>query len=172
MRSLVEEGNRKLPSIRTIQPDRRRHTVARAARVAVPMAVAVVLALAGPAGAATCNVPSGTYPTIQSAVDAPSCSPIIVAAGTYAEAVVVSRSLEITGAGSGASFIYGGIEILAGTVSVTGFHLSGSGEALWAHSGAEVSGFDLGVVNGTVETPLFANGFEGGTTDAWTEVSP
>jgi hypothetical protein len=43
----------------------------------------LVLALrALPVAAATCLVPSSAYPTIQAAVDDPTCDPIDVAAGT------------------------------------------------------------------------------------------
>lgn len=137
-----------------------------------PVALATALLLAGVADTNTCTVPSPAHPTIQSAVDAPSCSQVDVAAGTYAEAVVVDRSLVLTGAGSGSTFIEGGLEIQAGSVTAAGFHLSAPGEALWAHSTAEISGSDLEVVSGFVETPIFADGFEGGTTDAWDAAWP
>ena len=123
-------------------------------------------------GAATCNVPSGTHPDLQTAVDDIGCDPIVVGAGSFVETVVVDRSLSLDGTGSDQSFIQGGVEVQAGTVNITGFHISGPGEALWSHSGAEVSGFDLVVINGVVENPLFADGFEGGTTGAWSAVSP
>ena len=123
-------------------------------------------------GAATCNVPSGPHPDLQTAVDDIGCDPIVVGAGSFVETVVVDRSLSLDGTGSDQSFIQGGVEVQAGTVNITGFHISGPGEALWSHSGAEVSGFDLVVINGVVENPLFADGFEGGTTGAWSAVSP
>ena len=123
-------------------------------------------------GAATCNVPSATHPDIQTAVDDIGCDPIVVGAGSFVETVVVDRSLSLQGSGSSQSCILGGVEVQEGTVIITGFHLSGPGEALWSHSGAEVSGFDLVVINGIVETPLFADGFEDGTTDAWSAASP
>ena len=123
-------------------------------------------------GAATCNVPSGTHPDLQTAVDDIGCDPIVVGAGSFVETVVVDRSLSLDGTGSDQSFIQGGVEVQAGTVNITGFHISGPGEALWSHSGAEVSGFDLVVINGVVENPLFADGFEGGPTGAWSAVSP
>jgi nitrous oxidase accessory protein NosD len=136
------------------------------------LVVALILLCTAAAGADTCTVPSTAHPTIQSAVVTPSCSQIDVAAGTYTETVVVDRSLELTGAGSTSSFIRGGIEVQAGSAAVTGFHLSGPGEALWAHSGAEVAGFDLVVVNGMVETPLFTDDFESGGTGEWSAVVP
>jgi hypothetical protein len=51
-------------------------------------------------------------------------------------------------------------------------HIAAAGEALWSHSGAEVSGFDVVVVSGAVETPIFADGFEDGTTGSWSATVP
>jgi hypothetical protein len=53
--------------------------------------------------AAVCSVPSGTYPTIQSAASDPSCSEIDVAPGAYSENVVVNFSTTINGAQAGNS---------------------------------------------------------------------
>jgi cysteine-rich repeat protein len=57
--------------------------------------------------AAVCNVPSGLYPTIQSAVSDSSCDPINVAAGVFTETgqIVINRNLTINGAGSGSTII-------------------------------------------------------------------
>ena len=125
-----------------------------------------------PAEAVTCTVPSAPHPTIQAAIDDVGCTDIVVAAGAFQEAVTIARDVSVQGAGSSQTYVQGGAEVSAGTVSLTGMHLSAAGEALDAHSGAEVSGFDLVVVNGTVEPPLFADGFEDGTTDAWAATSP
>ncbi len=51
--------------------------------------------------AATCSVPSLTYPTIQSAVDDPVCTTINVAPGVYPENVTINRSLTLNGAQPG-----------------------------------------------------------------------
>jgi hypothetical protein len=56
---------------------------------------------AGPTWAATCAVPSLTYPTIQSAVDDPTCTTINVAPGLYNENVTINRSLTLNGAQAG-----------------------------------------------------------------------
>src|SRR3954469_2780745 len=53
------------------------------------------------ARAATCSVPSAGYPTIQAAVDDPTCSTIDVAPGVYAENISVSRTVSFNGAQAG-----------------------------------------------------------------------
>jgi hypothetical protein len=130
------------------------------------------LASANLAVAATCNVPSGTHPDIQTAVDDIGCAPIVIAAGTFIESPVIDRSVNLTGAGSGQTFIQGQIQVTAGTVHLDGMYIAAAGEALWSHSGAEVSGFDLVVTSGAVSTVIFTDGFESGGTDAWSSVSP
>ena len=144
----------------------------RSSNLAIMIAAVMVAAWTLPAGAATCSVPSSAIPTIQAAVDDVGCDPIVVAAGTYAEAPVIARSLTLNGAGSGQSYIQGQVEVSAGTVSLNGLNISAADEALWTHSGAEVSGFDLEVVNGFAEPPLFADGFEDGTAGARAVTSP
>jgi hypothetical protein len=134
--------------------------------------IAGLVAATVPAAAATCSVPSAPHPTIQAAIDDVGCDPIVVAAGTYVEAPVIARSVSVQGAGSGQTFVQGQVEVQGGTVSLTGLNISAPGDALVAHSGAEVSGFDLEVFSGFVETPIFADGFEDGTTGAWAGVVP
>jgi hypothetical protein len=65
-------------------------------RVSPPVAHA-----AGP-----CNVPAD-HPTIQAAVDDANCSTINVTVGTYFEHVTIQRSLTISGAGAGSTFVDG-----------------------------------------------------------------
>jgi len=142
-------------------------------RLGILVATLAVVAFAQPATAATCNVPSAPHPTIQAAVDDIGCAPIVIAAGTYSGSVVIARSVNLTGAGSDQTFVQGQVQVNSGTVHLVGLHLTAPNDALWAHSGAEVSGFDLEVVNGEIfETPLFADGFESGGTGAWSAVSP
>lgn len=64
---------------------------------------AFVLSVA-PAHAATLSVPSGTYPTIQSAITAAAAGDTInVAAGTYNEQIIVNKQLTINGSKAGIS---------------------------------------------------------------------
>ena len=51
--------------------------------------------------AATCTVPSATYPTIQSAIDDSVCDTINVAPGTYNENLLIPRPLTLNGAQTG-----------------------------------------------------------------------
>ena len=137
------------------------------------LVIAGLLAMTVPVAAATCNVPSGTHPDIQTAVGDIGCEPIVIAAGTYVESPVIARSVSLTGAGSDQTFIQGQVQVTAGTVHLAGLHITAPADALWAHSGAEVSGFDLEVVNGDVlVASIFADGFEDGTTGAWSATSP
>ena len=142
------------------------------ARLGFLLAVVGLVAFAHSAPAATCNVPSAPHPTIQAAVDDIGCAPIIIAAGTYAGTVVIARTVNLTGAGSDQTFVQGQVQVTSGTVHLSGLHITAPADALWAHSGAEISGFDLEVVNGAVEPPLFADGFESGGAGAWSAVSP
>lgn len=141
-------------------------------RMRLCLLVVLAAAVAQPAAAAICNVPSTPHPNIQAAVDDVGCTEIIIAAGTFSEALVIARTLTLLGAGSGRTFVQGQIEASAGTVQLNGLHVAADNEPLRAHSGAEVSGFDLEVVNGPFEPPFFADGFEDGTTDQWSKTIP
>jgi len=94
---------------------------------------------AAPASAVvTCAVPSVSYPTIQSAVNDPTCDEIDVAAGTYIEQVTINRTVTLKGAQagvdartrSGAESIItnacGPVQIEADTVVIDGFTIEGS----------------------------------------------
>jgi hypothetical protein len=63
--------------------------------------VAALLTIVAKTEAAVCSVPSGAYPTIQSAASDPSCAIINVAPGPYNENVVVNYSTTINGAQTG-----------------------------------------------------------------------
>ena len=88
-------------------------------------------------GGPTCFVPAD-YPTIQAAVNAPGCSTINVAAGTYPENVSIARTLTLNGTQhghdargrSGAESTINGsggpnVTITANNVTVDGFTLLG-----------------------------------------------
>jgi nitrous oxidase accessory protein NosD len=84
-------------------------------------------------------------PTIQAAVRrAPTDTTVLVPAGTYAERVVVNRSLTLRGAG--ATLSGGGegtvVEVRADDVAVTGFEIRGVGNATRAADGSEQASSD------------------------------
>ncbi|MEM7111864.1 MAG: hypothetical protein AAF614_05490 [Chloroflexota bacterium] len=58
--------------------------------------------------AASCAVPSTAYPTIQTAVDASECTRVLLEVGTFDEQVVISRTVNVIGAGEQESVIDGG----------------------------------------------------------------
>jgi hypothetical protein len=132
--------------------------------------VAAILVSTAAGFAAQCPVPSGPYPTIQSAIDNPTCTDITVAAGLFEESPVIDRVLSLTGASSSATTIGGQLEVDGAVVALAGLTISGGGgsaaEALWAHSGAEVSALDV-LVTAAGAPAFFADGFESGDTSAW-----
>ncbi len=137
--------------------------------------IAVLLSLlpTPPAAAATCEVPD-TYSTIQAAVDDSSCDPILVSAGTYAEAVSISRSLWMIGLDPGAATIEGRIAIHEDSaevdVKIWDMVVAAKGESLPAvmvSGGAELTGSNLDVTH--LRNSIFCDGFESGDTSAWSE---
>lgn len=93
------------------------------------------------AQAAPCNVPTPLHPTIQSAVADPSCDPITVAPGLYAEQVTITRTLTLNGAQAGVNATMrpfvpasesiidhpcGPVQIEADNVVLNGFTIQGS----------------------------------------------
>jgi fibronectin-binding autotransporter adhesin len=59
------------------------------------------------ASAGACQVPSTTYSTVQSAINDATCASIFVASGTYTEALLIDRSVALTGAGPDATILDG-----------------------------------------------------------------
>lgn len=99
----------------------------------------------------SCEVPA-SYPTIQSAIDDPTCDTINVAAGVYAETVLISRNVAISGAGPELTIVDGNHAGRPVTV-----------DGLYAVNGIAVSLSDLRLTNGnaTTETnhsPQFGGG--------------
>ena len=149
------------------------------AALARAVVIALVVAATGATAvqAAVCSVPSGSYPTIQSAVDDGDCTEIVLAAQVFYESPVIGRDLILRGVSSTTTIIEGQVEVQGGSCEVRQLKVDASSatlaghynEALWVHSGAEVSGSDLVVINASV---LFADGFESGDTSAWSAAVP
>jgi hypothetical protein len=132
---------------------------------------------------ATCTVPSGSYPTVGSAVADPACSAIILQVGRYRESLLIGRSLSITGVSPITTTIVGhvrveGVATLASfdSLAIDAADPAVAGcfvEGLTAVEGARVSGANLEVTNGTGNACLlFDDDFESGTTGAWSSTVP
>jgi nitrous oxidase accessory protein NosD len=136
----------------------------------------ISIAGAGPIAAAVCSVPSAAHGTIQAAVDDSGCTEIQLQAGTYAEAVVIPRSLTLRGDAGGGTLIEGQVLATAGQLEISDLDINGLGstysEALGSSGGAEVSALNVVVRNGMAESPLFADGFESADTSAWSTATP
>jgi predicted outer membrane repeat protein len=115
------------------------------------------LAAANPAAAgpdAVCEVPSGPYPTIQSAVNDVTCDIIDVAAGTFTENVAVDRTVTIQGQGAGSTIMDGQNSHRlfhiqsSGVVTLTGLTITNGHDALGG--GAILNAGMLTVTNSTL----------------------
>lgn len=132
---------------------------------------------------AVCPVPSGPHPTIQSAIDDPGCSEIVLAAQVFAESVTVGRDLTLRGASSATTSIEGRLTVQGGateleledlTVDATVPGVAGTwNQALNVEGGAEVNGRDVVVLNAGFDPfAIFSDGFESGDTSAWSTTVP
>ncbi len=138
------------------------------------MAVGWLVLWALPAQAIVCSVPGG-HPTIQEAVDDPTCTEVELEAGTYEESVQVSRTLMISGPVGRGTVLQGRFTALGSSTVVDLVDLvvenGCASAALTSLQGARVEGLGLEVVRQTglpcsVET-IFSDGFETGDTSAW-----
>jgi hypothetical protein len=155
-----------------------RQTVTRPAALSALAA----LTLLSPAAAhgQTCAVP-GTHASVQAAVSDPACATVELAAQTFSESPTVDRSLALAGAPGGGSVVAGRLAASgAGVVlALSDLAVSGGcdGAGLDAAGGASIVSRGVSIVRAT-NLPCagswtgFSNGFEGGTTDGWTEAVP
>src|SRR4051812_36575195 len=121
----------------------------------VASAAALVLLGSTAAQAATCHVPSGAYPNIQSAADDPTCNTIKVAAGSYHESVVVNfASTTINGAQAGNRF---DSRSPAGETEVSGASLVGN-VAVFTINAADVTIDGFTIKNKNTDTSGAAMG--------------
>ncbi len=147
------------------------------------MLLATIFLCAPPVAADVCLVPSGPYPSIQSAIDNPICTEIVLAAGIFAESAVVTRDLVLRGASAATTVIEGQVAVQGGSTAVSLEDLTVDGsvsgvagtftEALLVEGGAELSGTNIVVLNAVIDQqPVFADGFESGDTTAWSATAP
>jgi hypothetical protein len=140
-------------------------------------ALLLALAIAGTARAQTCTVP-GARPTVQQAVDDPSCTTIQLAKQTFAESVLVQRSLILAGAGV-ASTIAGQLSAAGADVVVAVSNLqvsNGCPETLAARNGARIDATGVQATHssalGCGGGRIFRDGFESGGTHSWSFSTP
>lgn len=135
------------------------------------IAASVMLALLvwmfdiGVAAGVTCDVPSDTYTSIQSAIDDGACDTINLTADLYVENVDVSRSVTIQGRGAESTTVegsgFGGVFVIQAGHTVTLNNLAISNG--WANNGAGIwNGGSNTVINGCVITNNSANQNGGG----------
>ena len=137
---------------------------------------AILLMGATPGDCATCNVPSGSYPSIQSAVNVINCTEIILTSGSFFGGVTIGRTLEIQGVSSGSTTVVGKVTAEgSGTkATIKGLKIA-VGPADLPHDGlvivggAEVIPDDLVITSTDL---IFADGFERGDTSAWSTTVP
>ena len=139
-------------------------------RLVVTFLVAVLLLGAATGLCATCNVPSASYPSIQSAVDVISCTEIVLTSGDFFGGVTIGRTLEIRGVSSDTTTIVGKVTVQgSGTkATLTGLMIAVGpnppNDGLVVVGGAEVIPDDL-VIRTTDH--IFSDGFESGDTTEW-----
>lgn len=153
---------------------------------ALVLAVALAVAAAGAAPAAVCVVPSAGHPTVGSATRDPVCTTIALGVGTFAENVEVERNLVLLGGGASVSVLAGTLRARGATTQLALSSLAVDGtlpgvagcavDVVAAEAGAEiVAGPDLEVrATDASAAPcrLLADGFESGSTLAWTLAAP
>lgn len=129
-----------------------------------------------PGRSATCDVPSRSYPSIQSAVNVVTCTDIAVASGKFFGDVTISRTLTLRGTSSDTTTVFGRM-----TVSGSGTVLTLEGLKIAAGPDTSTQG-TLEVVTGAQVIPddvlivptdlIFEDGFERGDSTAWSNSVP
>ncbi|HET9484922.1 MAG TPA: hypothetical protein VFO79_13265 [Xanthomonadales bacterium] len=107
-----------------------------------------------------CSVPSAQHDSIGAAVADGTCTGVALAAGSFAESVLIARSLDLAGSGSGTTTIEGRVEITGPVVvSIAGFSLVNgcAGAGLRVLAGADVSATDVELSPALVPCPAFAD---------------
>jgi hypothetical protein len=133
-----------------------------------------------------CAVPSGTYPTIQAAVSNAACTQVLVAAGTYHENVLITRSVVLHGAGAATTIIDGGgngpvIRVRNGAApNISGFTIIGGDATADASDPGNGGGIHIqaataiihdNIISGNVANTSNARAGEGGGIYAFTSTA-
>lgn len=145
----------------------------RAPRLAVVsiFAVLAIVLSAQPGNCHTCDVPTETYPSIQSAIEVINCTEIVLAPGWYFGDVSIGRSLLLRGQSSETTTI-AGQTVIQGDVteaSLVGLTVAGAAEdfpydSLVIEGNADLITDDVVISSTDV---IFMDGFERGNDTAW-----
>ena len=137
-------------------------------RAGAALCTAAWLAVPLQAFAVTCQVPADR-PTIQAAVDDPSCTDIVLGNQIYAESVAIARSLLMFGPDGGSAVIRGAVSVTGASVLAMladfGIEDGCPGPGLAADQSAEIQAEEVTVMSsgqfacGGGDT-FFSNGFE------------
>lgn len=142
----------------------------------------ILTALALPIHAQTCTVP-GSLATIQQAIDDPACAMITLSTQTFAESIIIPRSLTLAGPAVGEAIVEGlvlvtgaGTEVILQDLTVEN---GCSPDALRSSAGAKITGNNLRVERSealpcpvTTAGRIFNDGFELGDTSNWSSAVP
>ncbi len=137
----------------------------------IPLVGFILIAGVIPAESETCNVPSSSYPSIQSAVNVINCTEIVLTSGNFFGDVTIGRTLTVQGVSSASTTVFGKVTVSGSDTQATlkGLKIAVGPEDL-PHNGlvvvgdAEVIPDDL--VIGSTDL-IFEDGFERGNTTAW-----
>lgn len=124
-----------------------------------------------PGIAGMCSVP-GTHTTLQVAIDDGQCSSIELTESSYFASATVQRGVEIFGSAPNGTRILGTLEILTGgevDLSDLTVDSGGATTAILATAGGRISTTNVLAVR---VGQLFLDGFESGTTSAWSSAAP
>jgi hypothetical protein len=138
--------------------------------------LAAALPFGAPLAAAICNVPAGQA-TVGAAIANPSCSEIVLAAQSFNESPSIARSLTLRGAGVDLSVIEGKLSVSGAGVLVELRDLTVDaaalppGDGLAVAPGAEVALRHVEVFTAS-SNGIYTDGFESGTTSAWSSTVP
>jgi hypothetical protein len=149
------------------------------------LCLTAVLLGAGRAGAATCSAPTSEYRTIQAALDDGNCTEVVVLGGTHVESLRIRRMVTLRGASAPPPVIEGQVRVegpFEAVISSLWIDVSTPSaaagcyrEALLIRGGARVTPtrLELKHGDGNAEACLvFADGFEDGSTAAWSNTVP
>ena len=152
--------------------------MARAASAALAVMV-ILITGATTADGGTCNVPSASYPSIQSAVNVINCTEIVLTSGNFFGGATIGRTLTVQGVSSDSTTVFGKVTISGSGTRATlkGLKIAVGPDDI-PHDGlvvvgdAEVLPDDLVIEPSDAAGMIFRDDFERGGTSAWSRTVP